>query len=293
MNDTTQTLPVAIADEPVSQTLIRMALDEDVGAGDATTLALVPDEARIRARLLTRRPCRVAGLPLAVAVLRELDARVEVHVCLAEGADAEAGATLLCVEGPARALLTGERTALNFAQRLTGIATLTREFVRRVAPHPVAILDTRKTTPGWRALEKYAVRCGGGVNHRTGLYDRVLIKDNHRRLWRGADGAARLDLAVAAARAAYPALLVEVEVETEAELHSALAGAPDWILLDNLPPERLRRFVAIATGRCKLEASGGITLDNVAAVAATGVDAISLGCLTHSAPAADLSLEFD
>jgi nicotinate-nucleotide pyrophosphorylase (carboxylating) len=175
-------------------------------------------------------------------------------------------------------------------QRMTGIATLTRAFVDAVAPHNTVILDTRKTTPALRDFEKYAVLCGGGVNHRVGLYDKILIKDNHRRLWRKGD-ASRLDLAVAAAREAYPELEVEVEVETMEELASALDGAPEWILLDNMLPEQLAECVRRCAGRAKLEASGGIVLENAAAVAASGVDAISLGCLTHSAPSADLSLE--
>ena len=191
------------------------------------------------------------------------------------------------ITGKARAILAGERTALNFLQRLTGIATLTARFVEQVKPHATRILDTRKTTPTWRTLEKYAVRCGGGTNHRMGLYDQVLIKDNHRRLW----GARDLAEAVHMARRRCPGVPVEVEVETEAELERALAARPDWILLDNMTLRRLRRCVRLCRGRCPLEASGGITLANVKAVAAAGVQAISLGCLTHSAPAADLSLE--
>jgi len=193
----------------------------------------------------------------------------------------------MCITGKARAILAGERTALNFMQRLTGIATLTARFVARVKPYGTRILDTRKTTPNWRILEKYAVRCGGGCNHRMGLYDQVLIKDNHRRLWGGRD----LAEAVHMARRRCPGVSVEMEVESEAELERALASRPDWILLDNMTPKRLRRCVRLGRGCCPMEASGGITLGNVRAVAATGVQAISLGCLTHSAPAADLSLE--
>jgi nicotinate-nucleotide pyrophosphorylase (carboxylating) len=175
-------------------------------------------------------------------------------------------------------------------QRMAGIATLTRRFVERAAPHGTVILDTRKTTPTLRVLEKYAVLCGGGENHRMGLYDRIMIKDNHRRLWQEGD-AGRLDLAVAAARERFPGLAVEVEVESLAELDSALAGSPEWILLDNMTPALLAACVARCGGRARLEASGGITLANIEAVAASGVDAVSLGCLTHSAPAVDLSLE--
>jgi nicotinate-nucleotide pyrophosphorylase (carboxylating) len=187
-------------------------------------------------------------------------------------------------------VLAGERTALNFLQRLSGIATLTRRFVDAVREQGTTILDTRKTTPGYRWLEKYAVRCGGGSNHRAGLYDRVLIKDNHRRFWNEHE-AGRLDLAVRAARRRFPDVPVEIEVESPEELACALRGEPDWVLLDNMSPELLGECVRVCAGRARLEASGGITLANVRDVARTGVDAVSLGCLTHSAPAADLSLE--
>jgi len=181
---------------------------------------------------------------------------------------------------------------LNFMQRLCGIATLTRKFVDAAAGTNAVILDTRKTTPNFRMFEKYSVLCGGGVNHRYGLFDRVLMKDNHRRLWREGD-ASRLDLAVAAARKKYPNLMIEIEVESFEELHSALAGKPEWIMLDNMTTAMMRECVAITAGRAKLEASGGITLERAREVAATGVDAISLGCLTHSARAVDLSLEWE
>ena len=196
----------------------------------------------------------------------------------------------MTIRGSARSILTAERTALNFLQRMSGIATLTSVFVDKARRHGVMILDTRKTTPTLRILEKYAVLCGGGRNHRFGLFDRFLIKDNHRRLW-GHGQAARLGDAVHQARKRFPGLPVEVEVESEAELRSALDGKPEWILLDNMAPARLRCCVKICAGRSRLEASGGINLRNISRVAATGVDAVSLGCLTHSAPAADLSLE--
>jgi nicotinate-nucleotide pyrophosphorylase (carboxylating) len=199
---------------------------------------------------------------------------------------------LMTIEGPIRGILTGERTALNFMQRMTGIASRTREFVDLVRPFGTRILDTRKTTPTLRILEKYAVTCGGGTNHRMGLYDMVLIKDNHRRLWQAA-GIPNLQGAVAAARAKFPGIPVEVEVESEAELQDALRAAPEWIMLDNMSPDRMKACVAVCAKRCKLEASGGVSLTTVAAIAATGVDAISIGGLTHSAPAADLSLELD
>jgi len=282
-----------ITNHPAMAEAIRRALAEDIGTGDATTLALVPESARVHARIVAREACTVAGGPVARLVFDQLAGPALTCQATAEdGASVAAGATLLTLDGPARAVLTGERTALNFMQRMCGIATLTRRFVDAVRPHPVAILDTRKTTPGLRAFEKYAVRCGGGENHRMGLYDRIMIKDNHRELW-GARDPDRLDEAVAAARRAYPELAVEVEVESEAELRSAMRARPEWILLDNMELGAMARCVAIVGGRSRVEASGGITLERAAAVAATGVDAISLGCLTHSAASVDLSLEID
>ncbi|MBN1557382.1 MAG: carboxylating nicotinate-nucleotide diphosphorylase [Lentisphaerae bacterium] len=281
--------------DPAVEALIRRALEEDLGEGDVTTRALVPATAIAEGVVVAREACVLAGLPVFERVLSEVDPRITCRAVRQDGEGAAAGERVLRVQGPAAGILTGERTALNFLQHLTGIATVTRRFVDAVAGTGAVVLDTRKTTPAWRALEKYAVRCGGGVNHRMGLYDRVLIKDNHRRLWAGGAGQGatrpRLDAAVDAARRACPGVPVEVEVETEAELESALRANPDWVLLDNMEPETLRRFAARCRGRCRVEASGGITLDNVRAVADTGVDAVSLGCLTHSAPAVDLSLE--
>ena len=194
------------------------------------------------------------------------------------------------IAGPAQGILTAERTALNFMQRMSGIASMTRSFVEQTRQYGTMILDTRKTTPGLRAFEKYAVLCGGGTNHRMGLYDRVMIKDNHRRLWRDGDPEA-LDAAILACRQRFPDLAVEVEVENETELRSALKATPEWILLDNMSPTEMAACVQIVDGRSLTEASGGITLETAAAAAAAGVDAISLGCLTHSAPSVDLSLE--
>ena len=279
-------LPDSLAGQSL-RGLIRSALREDIGSGDITSRALVAPGRVITAVVVARHACVVCGGSIAVHVFRELDPGVRVRVLVPDGCRARRAAPLMRITGKARAILAGERTALNFLQRLTGIATLTARFVARVKPYGTRILDTRKTTPTWRTLEKYAVRCGGGTNHRMGLYDQVLIKDNHRRLWSARD----LGMAVHTARRRCPGMPVEVEVETEAELKCALAARPDWILLDNMTPERLRRCVRLCRGRCPLEASGGITLANVKAVAAAGVQAISLGCLTHSAPAADLSLE--
>ncbi len=286
---TLPTLPELCADADVARR-IRDALDEDIGTGDVTTASLVPADARVTATIIAREPCIVAGGAIAQLVFEQLDATVCIDAVIADGARAQAGAPILRLTGRAAMVLTGERTALNFMQRMTGIATLTRRFVDAVAAYPAVILDTRKTTPGLRMFEKYAVRCGGGENHRMGLYDRAMIKDNHRQLWRGGDPA-QLDRAIAAVRARYPSIVVEVEVENEDELASALRAVPEWILLDNMTPAAMHRCVALVAGRSRIEASGGITLATVAAVAASGVDAISLGCLTHSAPSTDLSLE--
>ncbi len=289
-HDKNARLPDLLAD-PRVHAAIKLALEEDVGPGDATTLALVDPKIHATGEILTRQACSVAGGGVAAAVLRAVDPAVVCETVVADGAAAAAGATILRFRGPAAAILTGERTALNFMQRMCGIATLTRRFVEAVQAHSTMILDTRKTTPGLRVFEKYSVRCGGGANHRFGLYDRILMKDNHRRLWAG-NAPDRLDLAVHEARRRFPDLQVEVEVETIEALTSALRAKPEWVLLDNMTCEAMAACVKLARGISRTEASGGITLDRACAVAATGVDAISLGCLTHSAPAIDLSLEW-
>jgi len=271
--------------------IVARALKEDVGGGDITTRALIPGYRQVRARILTRENCVVCGGRVAEMVFRSLDEEVSVEILRPDGVRAGPGDALLLIEGLAEPVLAAERTALNFMQRMTGIATLTSEFVARVEKHGVMIMDTRKTTPGLRIIEKYAVQCGGGVNHRMGLYDAILIKDNHKKLI-AEDGMSLTD-AVRAARRAAPDKIVEVEVESMEELRAALDGRPDWILLDNMDPETMRECVRLCAGKVKTEASGGITLDIVEEVAATGVDAISLGCLSHSAPAADLSLEVE
>lgn len=271
---------------------LRNALDEDIGNGDATTLALVDPDAVAEGAIIARQACRVAGIAVAKAALQQVDPKIICETIIPDGYDAGAGSILLTMRGAATSILTAERTALNYMQRMCGIATLTAQFVRAVQPHPTRILDTRKTTPGMRIFEKYAVLCGGGENHRFGLFDRVLIKDNHRRLWHAGDPD-RLDLAVFAAREKYPDLAVEVEVESLAELRSALRAKPEWVLLDNMSIEMMTQCVKEAKGISLTEASGGITLERAAAIAATGVDAISLGCLTHSAPSIDLALEWE
>lgn len=255
-------------------------LAEDVGAGDATSLSVIDEAASCEARLLVKERGVVCGLEAAAAVFEALGARLE--PLAAEGELVEFG-PVAHVQGPARAVLTGERLALNLVGRLSGIATLARAYVDAVAGTGVAILDTRKTTPGLRALEKRAVRCGGGRNHRRGLFDAVLIKDNHLRL------AGSIREAVERARTA--GVPVEVECDTLDQVREALAAGADWILLDNMPPAQLREAVALVAGRAQLEASGGVTLANVREIAATGVDAVSVGALTHSSRSLDVSLE--
>ncbi len=269
--------------------IVRAALAEDVGAGDITTETTVPAELRAQAIIIAKEPCVVAGLPLVEAVFTELGG-VETRPVVTEGALVAGGQMVCSLVGPVRAILTGERTALNFAQRLSGIATLTREFVEAVAGTKTKILDTRKTTPTLRALEKYAVAVGGGTNHRMGLYDAVMIKDNHRAILARL-GPSALANAVAAARAKDARLPVIIEADSLADVEAALAAGADHVLLDNMTVDELREAVKLVGGRAKTEASGGVRLVNVAEIAATGVDYISVGALTHSARAVDLSLE--
>jgi nicotinate-nucleotide pyrophosphorylase (carboxylating) len=274
-----------IFDDPRVVALLELALREDLGAGDCTSEAVVPATARAHGRLLAKQAVVVCGLPLVERVFARLGgAGVQCHV--ADGTAVVAGTVVAEVDGPARTLLAGERLALNLVQHLTGIATRTAECVARVAGTKLVIRDTRKTVPGMRVLAKYAVRCGGGTNHRMGLDDAILIKDNHIALF-GSDLAA----CVRAARARFPQLPLEIEVRTLEELRRAMPAAPDLILLDNMSTEQMRAAVALAAGRVPLEASGGITRDDLSAVAATGVDFVAMGELTHSAGAADLSLK--
>ncbi|MCS7049550.1 MAG: carboxylating nicotinate-nucleotide diphosphorylase [Verrucomicrobiae bacterium] len=270
--------------------VVQQALAEDIGAGDLTSELVLPAELAAVAEIVAREPVVVAGLPFAAEVFRQLDAGIEFAPLVAEGAVLAAGEVLARVRGRARPILAGERTALNFLQRLSGIATLTREFVEAVAGTSVRILDTRKTTPTLRVMEKYAVRVGGGQNHRMGLYDAVMIKDNHRRLLRRL-GADALAAAVRRVRKERPAVTVIVEADTLAEVEEALAAGADHILLDNMTAAELEEAVRLVNGRARTEASGGVRLANVAELAATGVDYISVGALTHSARAVDLSLE--
>lgn len=261
---------------------VRSWLAEDIGTGDVTSEAVLAEDLACRAVVVAKEPGVVCGLDVAAAVFAELGARLEPLV--EEGARVESG-PLAEVEGPARAVLAGERVALNLLGRLSGIATLTRRFVDAVEGTGVTVLDTRKTTPGLRALEKRAVVSGGGTNHRSGLDDGVLIKDNHLRLTGG------VAAAVARAREAGTGLPIEVEAETLAQVAEALDAGADIVLLDNMTLDELREAVALTAGRARLEASGGVDLGTVRAIAETGVDYVSAGMLTHSAPALDVSLE--
>lgn len=280
-----------IEEDPRLEILLKLAFEEDLGTGDVTTDSLVDPGAMAEGRILSREDCRIAGVPVAMAVFKHICPEMEFEVVAADGEDVAAGDDVLRFKGPARAILIAERTALNFMQRMCGIATMTRSFTRVVEDLGTMILDTRKTTPALRFLEKYSVLCGGGTNHRMGLYDRVLMKDNHRKLWAG-NNPGRLDLAVLQARKCFPNVAVEIEVESLEELRSALDGHPEWVMLDNMDCETMRQAVAIAKGKTLLEASGGITMKNLREVAETGVDAISFGCLTHSVKSIDLSLEW-
>jgi nicotinate-nucleotide pyrophosphorylase (carboxylating) len=269
--------------------IVKKALAEDLGrAGDLTTDAVVPRDTRGMARIVSRQSGRVAGVEIALAVFRALDPAIEATVVAPDGSDVLPGDLLLEIGGAAAPLLTGERTALNFLGHLSGVATATRAMVEAVEGTGAEITCTRKTTPGLRALEKYAVRIGGGRNHRFGLDDAVLIKDNHLAVAGGAGEAVRR-----ARSAAGHLIKIEVEVETLEQLDEALASGADAVLLDNMPLETLRAAVARAKGFATLEASGGIDASSVRAVAETGVDLISSGSITHSAPALDLSMELE
>ena len=262
---------------------IRRALEEDIGPGDATTNSIVPPEAKMSGQIIAKQAGIVAGLDVAQAACLLLDGHVSFTAHAAEGARVENRQALARMSGPARALLTAERTALNFLGRMSGIATLTRQFVDAVSGTRAVILDTRKTAPGLRAVDKLAVRRGGGQNHRVGLYDMLLIKDNH------IDLAGTLAEAVRRARAADAGLEIEVEARTLDDVQAALELGVQRILLDNMTPALLRQAVELNAGRAKLEASGNVTLDNVRQIAETGVDYISIGALTHSAKAFDVS----
>ena len=278
--------------EPLAQNdylpLVKAALAEDIGDGDATTLALVPEDSVACAVMVAREPLVIAGIDLALAAFEQLDERVEFGIEVHDGQHVGLGQTLLRVQGPTRALLTAERTALNFVQRMAGVATLTAQFVEQIAGTQAQILDTRKTTPGWRALEKYAVACGGGTNHRVGLHDQLMIKDNHLAVVGG-----DITEAMRLARESSPELKIEVEADTVDQAQTAALAGADIILLDNMNCDEIREAVRQIDGRSKIEASGGVTLETVRKIAETGVDFISVGALTHSASSVDIALDFD
>jgi nicotinate-nucleotide pyrophosphorylase (carboxylating) len=270
----------------IVERLVADALAEDVGKGDLTSEAIVPDTERCHAQLLLEESGVVCGIPVAAAVFRALDPEVRIDAKVAEGVAITAPPAVLAeIEGPARAVLTGERVALNLVGRLCGIASLTRRFVELVDGTGATILDTRKTTPGLRALEKYAVRCGGGQNHRAGLYDAILVKENHLRVAGG------VPAAVAALRAHSNCLPIEVEAETFDQIREALEAGVERILLDNMSPDHVAAAVELVGGRAQLEASGGVSLATVRSYAETGVDFISVGALTHAARSLYVSLE--
>jgi nicotinate-nucleotide pyrophosphorylase (carboxylating) len=285
--------PLSPAESDAADALIRLALAEDLGTGgDRTSLATIPEATTAQAAFVARSPGVVAGLPVAERVCRAVSAALVFVPAVPDGTATQRGLVLATVSGPLRAILAAERTALNFLQRLSGVASLTRKFVEAAAGFRAKVLDTRKTTPGWRLLEKYAVRAGGGANHRVGLNDGILIKDNHLA---GLGGDVKRAVEAARTFPGNTGLPVEVEVDTLEQLEVALSVRADIVLLDNMSLEQLRAAVArrdaVAPG-VQLEASGGVNLSTVRDIAATGVDRISAGALTHSAPALDIGLDY-
>lgn len=272
--------------------MVAAALAEDIGEGDATTLAIIPPESRSTAKLVAREPLVVAGLDFADAAFRRLSGDVRIRHTAREGQHVSAGRCLLEIEGSTRALLTAERVALNFVQRLSGVATFTAQFVAAIEGTSAQILDTRKTTPGWRLAEKHAVKCGGALNHRFGLFDLIMVKDNHLAALRDAKPNS-VAAAVRLARGKFPDLRVEVEADSIEQVRQAADAGADIVLLDNMTTDQLREAVKLVNGRCETEASGGVTLDTIRAIAETGVDYISVGALTHSARAMDVALDVE
>jgi nicotinate-nucleotide pyrophosphorylase (carboxylating) len=273
-----------------TETLIRAALAEDIGPGDVTATYFVPSDLQSRAVIVAREAGVMAGMEIAQRVFELVDERLETRALKLDGEPFIKGDVVLEISGPTRGILTGERTALNFLQRLCGVAAQTQRYVQAVQPHPVQIWDTRKTTPGWRLLEKAAVKAGGGTNHRMGLYDHVMVKDNHI----AANGSsAELQSAIDRVRAERPGTRIQLECDTleQMERFLKLRGV-DMLLMDNMGCEKLRQAVQMNAGKLWLEASGGITLETIRDVAATGVNAISVGALTHSSRAVDLGLDF-
>lgn len=281
-----------------AETLIELALAEDLDrVGDITAATIIPSEAQGRAQFVARSPGVLAGVAVVERLIATFQPQPRWRVHRMDGEKLNPGTVIAEISGPVRSILMLERTALNFLQRLSGVATLTAQFVAAVAGTSARILDTRKTTPGWRALEKYAVRCGGGTNHRMGLYDAVLIKDNHLAWLRENEEGDAIFKAVTTARACAPrGTVIEIEVDSLDQFDRALECGPDIILIDNLGPELVVEAVRrrnVAAPEIALEASGGVNLETVSALAKTGVDRISVGALTHSAPALDIALDFD
>ncbi|MGC8743221.1 MAG: carboxylating nicotinate-nucleotide diphosphorylase [Verrucomicrobiia bacterium] len=271
--------------------LIEAALAEDIGKGDATTEATIPNYSVSKALLNAREEIVLSGLDLASAVFKKIDPSIYFEPLHSDGDKISRGETIAVIKGRTKPILTCERVALNFLQRLCGIATLTNIFVEKIKGTNARILDTRKTTPGFRKLEKYAVRCGGGFNHRMGLYDQILIKDNHLAALRDEKPNA-IFAAVKRARQYYPSLIVEVEADTLEQVEQALEAGADIVLLDNMDVDKIKQAVKIVNGKIKTEVSGGVNLQTVRAIAETGVDYISIGALTHSARAVDIALDF-
>ena len=278
--------------ESILRDLCQRAIAEDVGGGDATTLAVVPPQQSTVAHFIPRKPCVLAGLPILRILFQELSSDVEFTQHFQDGEAASPGDRVATVEGNARAILTGERTALNLLQRLSGIATMTRKYVDALGYDTnTKLLDTRKTTPGLRLVEKYAVLMGGAQNHRLGLFDRIMIKDNHRELARRAGGSQSIEHAVKACREKYPNLEIEVEADSLADVRAAAEAGVEYILLDNMTNEQMAEAIRLIAGRAKTEASGNITLERPPSLAHLGLDYISSGALTHSAPAIDIGLD--
>src|SRR3954468_1847196 len=275
----------------VIQKAVRAALEEDVGAGDVTTLATVPEGATASGAMVAREPLTLAGIDFAIEAFRQLSPKVKINKLMEDGGKAARGQVILSIQGPARPILTAERVALNFVQRLSGVATAAAQYVEAIRGTKAEVLDTRKTTPGWRRFEKYAVTCGGARNHRIGLYDMVLIKDNHLASLEGPPGEI-IRVAVTRARSSYPGLKIEVEADTLDQVRQAAEAGADFILCDNMEPVTLREAVRLVRGRAKTEASGGVNLSSIRGIAETGVDYISVGAMTHSARAVDIALDF-
>ncbi len=271
-------------------TIIELALKEDIGSGDATTIAVVEKDKEISAKLIAKEDCVISGLQIAEAVFKKLDSKISFISLVHDGDYLLNGTVIAKITGSAAAILTAERTALNFIQHLSGISTITKKYVEKTKGSNTKILDTRKTTPAWRNMEKYAVAAGGGTNHRLGLYDRIMIKDNHREL-ANLEGTGGIIRSVEKAKTKYPSLKIEVEADTLEDVHEAVKARADYILLDNMSNEMMAEAVKINNKTAKLEASGGITIGRISSICKIGVDFISVGSITHSVKAADISLD--